>query len=328
MHLMKAVVRDEYGLPEAFRLQEIERPVPKDGEVLVEVRATSVTTHSLLLVTGKPFFVRLMMSAPRRPAIRTPGGDMAGVIAAAGKGVKLFTPGDEVFGDLTLRGFGALAEYVCVPEDMLTRKPANVSFEEAAAVPQAALVALHGLRDKGKIQKGQKVLIYGASGGIGTFAVQIAKYFGADVTGVCSTPNVDLVRSLGADHVIDYTREDFSRSGQRYDLIFAIAYRSLSEHLRALSPHGAYVSVGGPSLGRIFQDMLLGPMVSRPGGKKVMGGWTVIPNKDLGLIKELIEAGKVKPVVDRCYKLRDAAEAYRYFAQGHARGKVIITVGR
>ena len=324
---MKAVICSEYGLPEAFQLQEIERPVPRDNEVLVEVRASSVTTHSLILVTGRPFFVRLMMSAPLRPAVKTPGGDMAGVIAAAGKGVKLFKPGDEVFGDLTPRGFGALAEYVSVPEDMLTRKPANASFEDAAAAPQAALVALHGLRDKGKIQKGQNVLIFGASGGIGTFAVQIARYFGAEVTGVCSTHSVDLVRSLGADHVIDYTREDFTKSGQRYDLIFAIAYRPLSQHLSVLSPQGAYVSVGGPSMKRIFQDMVVGPMISRPGGKKVVGGWTVIPNKDLGLIKELIEAGKVKPVVDRHYKLSDAAEAYRYFAQGHARGKVVVTVG-
>lgn len=200
---MKAVICNEYGLPEAFALQEIERPVPRDNEVLVEVRASFVTTHRVLLITGKPFFVRLMMSAPQRPAFKTPGGDMSGVVAAAGKGANLFKPGDEVFGDLTLRGFGALAEYVPVPEEMLTRKPANVSFEEAAAVPQAALVALCGLRDKGKIQKGQKVLIFGASGGIGTFAVQLAKHFGAEVTGVCSTPHVDLVKSLGADHVID-----------------------------------------------------------------------------------------------------------------------------
>ena len=245
---------------------------------------------------------------------------------AVGRNVKQFKPGDEVFGDSTTYRFGAFAEYVSVPENALALKPSNISFEEAAAVPQAGLVALQGLRDKGRIKTGQKVLINGASGGVGTFAVQIAKYFGAEVTGVCSTRNLDMVRSLGADHVIDYTKDDFTKSGQRYDLIFATAYRSIFDYKRVLSPQGVYVSTGGPGMARIFQDMLLGPLISRKAGKKMVGGWVLIPNKDLAFMKDLIEAGKVKPVIDRRYLLSEAAEAFRYFGEGHARGKVVIAV--
>jgi len=323
---MKAIVCTRYGLTDNLELKEVEKPVPRDDEVLVEVHASSVTVHNLGLVTGKPFFVRLMGNGFLRPKIKIPGSDMAGRVEATGRSAKHFKPGDEVFGDLTPCGFGAFAEYVSVTENALALKPANISFEEAAAVPQAALVALQGLREKGQIKAGQKVLINGASGGVGTFAVQIAKYLGAEVTGVCSTRNLDMVRSLGADHVIDYTKEDFTRSAQRYDLIFATAFRSILDCRRALGPQGIYVSTGGPSMARIFQDMLIGPLISRNGGKRLVGGWVVTPNKDLAFLKELIEAGKVKPVIDRRYLLGEAAEAFRYFAEGHARGKVVVTV--
>ena len=251
---------------------------------------------------------------------------MAGRIAAVGRDVKHYQPGDEVFGDLSCCGFGAFAEYVCVPESAIAPKPKNLTFEEAAAVPQAALVALQGLRDKGHVQPGQKVLIYGASGGIGTFAVQLAKHFEAEVTGLCSSRNLDLVRALGADHVIDYTKEDFPMRGERYDLIFATAYRSILDFKRALSPRGTYVSTGSPSVTRIFQDMVLGPALSKGGAQEFVGGWALVPNQDLILMKELIEAGKVRPVIDRCYPLAETAQAFRYFGEGHSRGRVVITV--
>jgi NADPH:quinone reductase-like Zn-dependent oxidoreductase len=324
---MKAIVLTEYGLPEILELKEVEKPIPRDNEVLVQVCASSITTHNLFLIRGKPFVIRLMNGGLHKPRIATPGSDMAGRVAAVGKDVQRFRPRDEVFGDLSSCGFSAFAEYVCVPETVLISKPSNVSFEEAAAVPQAALVALQGLRDKGHIQKGQKVLIYGASGGIGTFAVQIAKYFGAEVTGVCSTRSLDLVRSIGADKVIDYTKEDFLNSSQQYDLIFAIAYRSIFDFRRALQPHGIYVSTGGPSMKRILQDMVIGPMISRTKGKRLVGGWALIPNKDLGFIKGLIEAGKVRPIIDKHYTFGEVAKAFRYYAEGHSRGKVVVTMG-
>ena len=323
---MKAIVHTEYGLPDILELKEVENPTPRDDEVYVKVRASSVTTHNLFLLRGKPFMIRLMNGGLQKPKITTPGSDMAGQVVSVGRNAKRFQPGDEVFGDLSPCGFGAFAEYVCVPETVLTLKPSNITFEEAAAVPQAALVALQGLRDKGHIQKEQKVLIYGASGGIGTFAIQIAKYFGAEVTGVCSTRNLDMVRSIGAEHVIDYTKEDFLESGKQYDLIFAIAYRSIFDFRRALNPQGIYVSVGGPSMKRIFQDMVVGPIMSRSKGKRLVGGWAIVPNKDLAFIKKLIEAGKVKPVIDRRYAFTEVAKAFRYYAEGHSRGKVVISV--
>lgn len=323
---MKEVVCTEYGLPDAFELKEVAMPEPKGNDVLVEVHATSVTTHNLALVTGRPFFVRVMARALRTPKIRTPGSDVAGVVAAVGGDAKLLREGDEVFGDLSLCGFGALAEYVCVPENTLTPKPRNITFREAAAVPQAAVAALQGLRDKGRIQRGQSVLICGASGGLGTFAVQIAKCLGAEVTAVCSAESAEMVRSLGADHVIDYTKEDFTRNGRLYDLILGIAYRPIWDVRRALGPHGTYVSVGGPSLKRILQDMVLGRWLSTEGGKRLVGGWMLTPNKDLGLICGLIENGTVRPVVDRCFQFAEAAAAFRYYAQGHSRGKVVITI--
>ncbi len=321
---MKAIVFTRYGPSDILKLKEVPKPTPGDDEVLVKVYATAVTFSNLALVSGKPFVARLSGLGLLKPKTRIPGSDIAGQIEAVGRNVKKFVPGDEVFGDLSGCGRGGLAEYVCAPEHALAQKPANISFEEAAAVPEAALVALQALRDTGQIRKGQKVLIYGASGGIGTFAVQIARYFRAEVTGVCSARNVEMVRSLGADHVVDYTKEDFTKTGQRYDLILATAgYRSIFDYRRVLSPRGIYVATGG-AMAQIFQGILLGSLLST-GGKK-MGSMLVEPNKDLGFMKELIEAGRVKPVLDRCYPFHETAEAFRYYGKGHARGKVVITV--
>ena len=321
---MKAIVCTRYGPPDVLKLEEIQKPTPGDDEILVEVHAASVNYSNLILVRGKPFVARLGFGL-LKPKLKIPGSDIAGRVEAVGRNAKQFQPGDEVFGDLSNCGRGGYAGYVCVPENVLALKPANISFEEAAAVPEAALVALQALRDKGQIKAGQKVLIYGASGGIGTFAVQIAKYFGAQVTGVCSTRKLDMVRSIGADHVIDYTQEDFTQNGQRYDLIVATAgYRSIFDYKRALSPKGMYVATGG-SMAQIFQGLLIGPWISMTGSKK-LGSLAVKPNKDLAFMKELIEAGKVKPVIDRCYKLSEVAEALRYYGEGHAKGKVVITV--
>lgn len=256
---MKAIVYTEYGPPDVLQLREVENPTPKDDEVLVKVHAASVNYADWAFVRGKLFLVRLMGAGLLKPRNAILGADIAGRVEAVGRNVKQFQPGDEVFGDISACGFGGFAKYVSVPEHALALKPANLSFEESAAVPMAGVVALQGLRDQGQIQPGQKVLIVGASGGNGTFAVQIAQSFGAEVTGVCSTRNLDLVRSIGADQVIDYTREDFTQSGQRYDLILATGgYRSIFDYRRALSPEGTYVMVGG-AMAQIYEAMLLGP---------------------------------------------------------------------
>jgi NADPH:quinone reductase-like Zn-dependent oxidoreductase len=323
---MKAIVYTQFGPPEILQLKDVEKPVPKDDEVLVKVHAASVNFGDLAFVRGEPLMVRLMGAGLFKPKNPILGADIAGQIEAVGSNVTGFQLGDNVYGDISARGFGGFAEYVSVPENTLALKPSNTSFEEAAAVPMAAVVALQGLRDKGHIQPGQKVLIVGASGGIGTFAVQIAKFFGAEVTGVCSTRNLDMVRSTGADHVIDYTQEDFTRNGQFYDLILAMAgYRSIFDYRRALSSTGMYVMAGG-SMSQVFQAMLLGPWLSMIGSKKLTS-LAAKPNiKDLAFVKELVEAGKVKPVIDRCYPLSEVAEALRYYGEGHARGKVVIAV--
>jgi NADPH:quinone reductase-like Zn-dependent oxidoreductase len=322
---MKAIVCTKYGPPDVLKLEEIPKPIPGDDEVLVEVQAASVTYSNLMLVRGEPFVGRLMGLGLLKPKQEIPGADLAGRVEAVGRNVRQFRPGDEVYGDLSNCGRGSYAEYVCAPDKALALKPANISFAEAAVVPEAGLVALQALRDKGQIQPGQQVLIQGASGGIGTFAVQIAKQFGAEVTGVCSTRNVDLVRSIGADHVIDYTKEDFTKNGKRYDLIVATAgYRSIFDYRRALSPKGIYVSTGG-SMAQTFQALLLGPLISMTGGKK-LGAMLVKPNKDLDFMKELLEAGKVVPVIDRRYPLHEVAEALRYYGEGHSRGKVVIVI--
>ena len=323
---MKAIVCTKYGPPDGLQLQEVAKPTPKEDEVLVKVHAASVNAYDWHLLTADIFLVRLMGGGLLRPKVAIPGVDIAGRIEAAGSNVKQFRPGDEVFGDISACGNGGFAEYVSVPENALALKPATLSFEEAAAVPMAAVTALQGLRDQGKIQAGQKVLINGASGGVGTFAVQIAKAFGAEVTAVCSTRNLDLVRTLGADRVIDYTQEDFTRNGQAYDLILgANGYHPLSAYKRALTPQGIYVMAGGKP-GQMFQAMLLGSWLSEKGGRK-LGGFTARANQgDLVMLKELVEAGKVVPVIDKRYSLSEAAEALRYLGAGHARGKVIITM--
>jgi len=327
MATMKAIVCTKYGPPDFLKLKEVEKPTPKDNEVLVKVHAASVNSWDCDLVKGKPFVNRLMTGL-LKPKINIFGADIAGRIEAVGKNVKQFKPGDEVFGDLSPCGWGGFAEYVCARENVLALKPASMTFEEAAAVPQAGLLALQGLRDKVQIQKGQKVLINGAGGSAGTFAVQIAKLFGAEVTGVDSTSKLDMLRSIGADQVIDYTQEDFTKNEQVYDLILdVVTYRSIFDYKRALSPKGIYVMLGGGSWARVIQTMFLGPLISMTGSKK-MHVLMYKPNKkeDVDFMKELLEAGKVKPVIDRRYPLSEVAEAFRYLGEGHFRGKVVITV--
>jgi NADPH:quinone reductase-like Zn-dependent oxidoreductase len=329
---MKAIVIKKYGLPERLVPEEVPTPVPNDGQVLVQIHASSVNYNTLIRVIGRPFLARLMGVGLFKPKFKITGNDIAGRVTAVGKNIKQFKPGDEVYGDLASCGLGAYAEYVCVPESALALKPANLTFAQAAAVPEAAVVALQGLRDLGKIRSGQEVLIYGASGGIGTFAVQIAKSFGARVTGVCSTRNLDLVRSLGADEVIDHTKDDFLRSGRLYDLILATAgYRPLRDYHRALTPAGRYVATGGTMTGpkgmaQVFEPMFLGWWITRKDKKRIVTLTLNINQKDLMFMKELIEAGKVKPVVDRQYPFSEVAEALRYYGEGHSRGKVLITI--
>jgi len=321
---MKAIVHTKYGPPEVLRLEDAEEPTPGDNEVLVEVRAASVNYSDLVFSRGKPFVIRFFSGLLKPKNLL--GADIAGRIEAVGGNVRSFSRGDEIFAEISGCGWGGFAEYVSVPESAVALKPAGITFEEAAAVPQAAGVALQALRDKGRIEPGRKILIYGASGGIGTFAVQIAKSFGAEVTGVCSTKNLDMVRAIGADKTIDYTQEDFAENGRCYDLIVATAgYRSIFDYKRALSPKGIYVMTGG-SMKQIAQANLLGPVISKAGGKKLVALSHKSSQEDLVFIKDLIEAGKVKPVIDRRYPLSEIAEALRYYAKGHARGKVVITI--
>ena len=323
---MKAVVYSEYGSTDVLQLGDVPKPVPADNEVLVRVHAASVNAADWRMMRADPFLVRLYAGLFKPTRFHILGADIAGQVEAVGKDVHQFQPGDEVYGDVFASGFGGFAEYKCARENELVLKPTNLSFEEAAAVPLAALTALHGLRDEGQIQAGQKVLVNGSSGGVGTYAVQLAKYFGAEVTAVCSTAKMDLARSLGADHVIDYTQEDFTRSGKQYDLILAVnGNRSIFDYKRALSPRGIYVMTGGNTI-QLFQALLLGPWISMLGQQK-MGSLTSTPSqKDLLLMKDLLESGKVKPVIDRRYPLSQVPEAIRYVEEGHAVGKVIVTV--
>ena len=322
---MQAMVYHTYGSPDVLHLEEVQKPVPQDDEVLVKVVAASAAAGEWHLLRADPFLIRFM-SGLLKPKHKILGAAVAGRVEAVGSNVKQFQPGDEVFGDLSESGFGAFAEYVAAPEHAFALKPTNLTFEQAATVPVSAVTALQGLRDHGQIQPGQQVLINGASGGVGTFAVQIAKAFGAEVTAVCSTGNMELVRSLGADHVIDYTQEDFTQNGERYDLILAAnGYQPLSAYQRVLRPQGKYVMSGG-STAQMFQAMLLGPLRSKKGGQK-MGNMLAKPNQqDLLFMKELLEAGKMTPVIDRRFPLRDVADAIRYLEAGHAKGKVVITV--
>lgn len=323
---MKAIVYENYGSPDVLELKEVAKPAPGDNDVLVKVQAASLNAADWHVLRAKPFLIRLMGLGFLRPKNKILGADVSGLVEGVGRNVKQFHPGDEVFGDISASGWGAFAEYACVHEDALVLKPAGLTFEEAAAVPLAALTALHGLRDKGQIKAGQKVLINGASGGVGTFAVQLAKYFGAEVTAVCSTKNLDKVRTIGADHVIDYSREDFTQSGQKYDLIFAAnGYHSIFDYKRALNPGGSYIMSGG-SGSQMFEAIILGPVISMTGDKK-LGSVSSKPDKnDLLFLKELLEAGKIVPVIDRRYPLSEVADAVRYLEEGHARGKIVITI--
>jgi NADPH:quinone reductase-like Zn-dependent oxidoreductase len=316
---MKAIVQTGYGSPDVFELREIDRPVAKDGEVLVRIRAAALNAGDVFSMRGSPWLARFSVGFPK-PKDYVPGWDLAGHVEAVGEGVTHFQPGDEVFASFTR----TLAEYACAAEDKFAPKPANLTFQQAAAVPAAATAALLGLRDAGKLQPGQKVLINGASGGVGTYSVQIAKALGAEVTGVCSTSKVDMVRSLGADHVIDYTKEDFVQSSQRYDLVLDNAgSRSPSDLRRVLTPQGIAVpNTGHGGMTYVFKAYLSSAFSSQQARP-----FLAVPNqKDLVFLKELIEAGKITPVIDRTYPLSQAAEAIGYLADGHARGKVVITV--
>ncbi len=320
---MKAIILTNYGSPDVLQLMDVEKPSPQENQVLVKVHAASINAGDYRIMRANPSFIRLMGEGFLKPKDTRFGSDVAGRVEAVGENVKQFHPGDEVFGCAK----GAFAEYVLARESYLALKPANRSFEESAAVPVAALTALQGLRDTGGIRPGQKVLIQGASGGVGTFAVQLAKVFGTEVTAVCSPRNLNTVRSIGAEHVIDYTKEDFTRSGQRYDLIFAAnGYHSLSAYKRALFPQGIYVCAGG-TMPQFFQAMLLGSLMSKKGGKKLSSmGIAKVNQKDLAYLGQLLETGKIAPVIDVRYPLSETAEAVRYVEEKHAQGKVVITV--
>ena len=322
---MKAVFHSVYGPPDVLRFGEVEKPSPKEDEVLVKVHAVSVNAADWRLLMARPFLARLDRGL-LRPRHGVLGSDVAGTVEATGSRVTQLRPGDAVFGDLARHGRSGFAEFVCAREDAWARKPTDLSFEEAAALPMAGITALQGLRDAGKLQPGMRVAINGASGGVGTFALQLARHLRAEVTAVCSTGKLDLVRSLGADHVIDYTREDFTRRGERYDLIFGVnGYHPILDYKRALSPGGRYVMAGG-SERQIFEALLLGPLVFLTGGKRMAVASARSDRKDLALLVELVEAGKVRPVIDRRFPLSGVPDAIRYLVDGHPLGKVIIDV--
>jgi NADPH:quinone reductase-like Zn-dependent oxidoreductase len=320
---VKAIVRETYGPPEVLHLEEIPLPAVGDGDVLVRVRAASANAGDWHLLRGTPLPFRLVAGL-RTPKFKIIGNDVAGCVEAVGRNVTRFRPGDEVFGELSRCGFGAYADFAAAPERALALKPANLSFEEAAALPTAGCTALQGLR-QGRIERGQRVLIHGASGGVGTFAVQIAKTFETEVTAVCSTRNVDAVRSIGADHVLDYTKDDFAAIGRRYDLILAAnGDRSIWDYRRALTAHGSYVMTGGSNR-QLTDALLLGPVLSM--GRQKLGNLLAKPNQaDLLFLKELCEAGKVRPMIDRRFSLIEVPAAVRYVEDGRARGKVVITI--
>jgi len=321
---MKAIVLTKYGSPNFLELKEVEKPKPKDNEVLIKNFAVSINSWDWEILMGKPFVNRLMVGLFKPTKIKILGCDIAGRVEAVGKNVKLLKLGDEVFGDLSKCGWGGFAEYVCACENALALKSANMTFEQAAAIPQAGLLALQSLRYKGDVRPGEKVLFNGAGGGVGTFGVQIAKSMGAEVTGVDNTDKLNTVSSLGADCVIDYTKEDFTKNGLCYDRIIDVAaYRTILDYKRALSPKGIFVMVGG-SLS-ILKLLLLGPLISITESKK-MGVLLHKPNQGLDFIKELFEAGKIVPIIDRYYPLDKVAEALQYFGEGQVKGKIVITV--
>jgi NADPH:quinone reductase-like Zn-dependent oxidoreductase len=320
---MKAIVHTKYGSPDVLRLKEIERPTPKDNEVLIKVQAVSVNRSDWENLTGSPLYARF--GGLLRPRHQILGSDIAGRVDMVGRNVRRFQPGDEVFGDVSFR-MGGFADYACALEKTLASKPAGLTFEQVAAIPQGSVIALQGIRDKGQAQPGQKVLINGAGGGAGMFAVQLAKLYGAEVTGVDNTGKLGFMRSLGADHVIDYTQEDFTKNGQQYDLILdVVANRSVFAYKRALRPNGRYFAVGG-SVSTLFKILLLGPWIRRTTGKKIRILAVQPSLEDLVQVTELCEAGKVVPVIDRRFSLSEVPEALRYLGEGHVKGKVVIIV--
>jgi NADPH:quinone reductase-like Zn-dependent oxidoreductase len=322
---MKAAVYKNYGSPTVVHYTDVAKPTPAENEVLIRVYAAGLNAADCHMVSGTPFLIRLMMGGIFKPKHTILGAAVAGRVEAVGSAVKQFKPGDEVYGDLSSGGWGTCAEYVCAREEELALKPTQLSFEEAAAVPMAAVTALQGLRDKGHLKAGQKVLIYGASGGVGTFAVQIAKALGAEVTAVCSTKKIEMVRSLGADYVIDYTKEDFAQSEKRFDLIIgANGNRPLSDFRRVLAPQGTFVMTGG-SMGMLFAVMTSGKRMSRS-GQTFTNLMAHASNSDLAFLNVLLQARQIIPVIDRCYPLEQAAEALHYLNDGHAAGKVVVTV--
>jgi NADPH:quinone reductase-like Zn-dependent oxidoreductase len=319
---MRAIVCTKYGTTDVLKLEELEKPAPKGDEVLIKIHAASVNSWDWELLRGKPFVTRL--GGLLKPKYKILGADIAGRVVAIGKDVTRFHPGDEVFGDISGCGWGGFADYVCARENALSLKPAGMTFDEAAAIPQAAVLALQGLRDTGQIRKGQKVLINGAGGGVGTFAVQIAKLFGAEVTGVDGAGKLEMLRSIGADQVIDYKQKDFTNNGQRYDLILDVAgYRSIFDCKRALNPKGTYVMIGG-SMARIFQAMFVGPFINLTKNKKIAVLIHKPNHMDQDVLKELFEAGKMVPVIDHRYPLGETAEAIMHLGEGRAKGKVVI----
>lgn len=323
---MKAIVYEKYGSSDVLQYKEVQKPTPKENEVLVRVKAASVNAADWRMMKADPFLVRFYAGLFKPKKISILGADVAGTVEAVGQNVTKFRPGDEVFGDVFASGFGAFAEYKCGKEDEFVLKPSNISFDDIVALPLAGMTALHSLRDFGKIEAGQTVLINGASGGVGTFAIQLAKYFGAYVTAVCSTSKIGQAISLGADQAIDYTKEDFIQNGKKYDLIVGVnGYRSLSEYKSALNPKGRYVMAGGGSA-QLFQALLLGPFISLRGSQKIIAASSEPNQKDLIFLSGLMESGKIKSVIDKRYKLEEVPQAIQYVEQGHAAGKVIITV--
>jgi len=323
---MKAIIYEKYGSPDVLHLKETTKPAPGENDVLVQIKASSINSRDWRLLRANPFFVRFMGQGLLKPRSPILGADVAGQVEAVGGGVSQFQPGDEVYGFLSVEFGGAYAEYACAPQSILAPKPANLSFGEAAAVPLAALTALQGLRNYGEIESGSRVLIQGASGGVGTFAVQIAKALGADVTAVCSTRNMEMVDALGADRVVDYKKEDITRSGQQFDLIFAVnGYHPLAGYMRILAPEGTYVVAGG-TMRQLFEAMRRRRSNSENGGRNAYVVDLKQSQEDLLFLKDLLESGAVAPVIDAVYPLSDTAEAFRTYEEEHARGKIVITM--
>lgn len=322
---MKAVVYHKYGPPDVLKVEDVETPSPKDNDVLIKVHATSVNSWDWDLLNGTPFLVRLVGGGLSKPKIHILGCDVAGTVEAIGKKVTQFKIGDEVFGDLSGGNWGGFAEYVCAQEKELTLKPAGISFEQAASLPQAAVMALQGIRDHGKVKPGHKVLINGAGGGIGSFAIQMAKELGAEITGVDSAQKFDIMKSLGANHVIDYKQEDFTKNGKQYDLVLdVVGHHSIYDYKRSLTPTGIYRMIGGPTP-LIFQSVFVAPFITMF-SKKKMGILAQETNKDLAYLAELVETGKLDPIIDKVFPLSQTADALQYLGDGKALGKVVVTV--